>query len=285
MPELDPSTSKKLVKGRTLNAENYYSQSMSQAYMGSTQYKNFAGTPGSPGCEARALAELSGEWHEEPSQAMLIGSYIDSHFEGTLDVFKALHPDIFTKQGELMASFRYANEIINRIERDAYFMKFMSGEKQKIFTANMFGCDWKIKLDSYLPGVAIVDLKIMGELRKTFWNNGVAMSFIENWGYDIQAAIYQKVVEINTGDRLPFFIAGASKEKPEPDIEIIAIDDETLDKKLFEVEQAMHRINALKSGEELKDPVERCGQCDYCRNTKVLEKPIHYSDLTFFRGR
>ena len=67
----------------------------------------------------------------EKTTALLVGSYVDSHFEGTLDLFKAQNPEIFTKKGELKAEYRKAEEIINRIERDPLFMMFMSGEKQK----------------------------------------------------------------------------------------------------------------------------------------------------------
>ena len=73
------------------------------------------------------------------------------------------------------------------------------------------------------------------------------MDFIQYWGYDIQGAVYQEVVYRNTGKRLPFFIAAASKEK-ETDIELIWIDDEHLHEKLIEVEQNTPKILALKSG-------------------------------------
>ena len=101
------------------------------------------------------------------------------------------------------------------------------------------------------------------------------MDFIQYWGYDLQGAVYQEVVRQNTGKLLPFYIAAASKEK-ETDIEIIHIDDNHLKEKLYEVEQNIHKILALKSGEI--EPI-RCEQCDYCKHTKVLKAPIHYTQL------
>lgn len=44
------------------------------------------------------------------------------------------------------------------------------------------------------------------------------LDFIRFWGYDTQGAIYQETVRQNTGKRLPFYIAAASKE-PTTDIE------------------------------------------------------------------
>lgn len=259
-----------------LTSENYFNQDNQIKYLGSTQYKDFAGCLGMKGCEAQALAKIKGEWIEKQSTAMLVGSYVDAHFEGTLDIFKGKNPDLFTQKGELKADYKKAEYIIQRLERDPYFMQYMSGKKQVIMEAEFFGVKWKIKIDSYHEGKAIVDLKVMQSLSKANWTKDFGhVSFVEYWGYDIQGAIYQKVVELNTGNKLPFYIAGASKEN-EPDLGIIQIDQRTLDNALDVIEQNVPRIMQLKNGEIEPD---RCEQCDYCRFTKVLTEPIHYSDL------
>ena len=99
-------------------------------------------------------------------------------------------------------------------------------------TGELFGTKWKIKMDSYIPDIAIVDLKVMASITKLEWVRDIGyLDFVRYWGYDIQGAVYQEVVYRNTGKRLPFFIAAASKEK-ETDIELIWIDDEHLHEKL-----------------------------------------------------
>lgn len=259
-----------------LTAENYFSKEADQEYLSVSQYKNFMGSLGKVACEAEAMALLNGEWEMEKTTALMVGSYVDAHFEGSLDLFRAQNPSLFKKDGGLKAEYVKAEEIINRIERDELFMKYMSGEKQVIMTAEMFGANWKIKIDSYLEGKAIVDLKVMRELHKAEYTKDYGyMDFIQYWGYDIQGAVYQEVVYRHTGKRLPFFIAAASKEK-ETDIELIWIPDEHLREKLIEVEQNTPKILALKSGDV--EPI-RCGLCDYCKHTKVLTKPIHFSEL------
>ena len=83
-------------------------------------------------------------------------------------------------------------------------------------------------MDSYIPGVAIVDLKVMASLTKLEWVRDIGyLDFVRYWGYDIQGAIYQEVVYQNTGKRLPFYIAGISKEST-PNIEIIHVQDNYL---------------------------------------------------------
>ena len=74
-----------------LTKDNYYSSEENQEYMSVSQYKDFRK------CEAMALASLRGEWVRPQTTALLVGSYIDSWFEGTLEEFKAAHPEIYKK--------------------------------------------------------------------------------------------------------------------------------------------------------------------------------------------
>lgn len=261
-----------------LTAENYFSKEADMEYLSVSQYKKFCGCLGRTGCEAKALAELKGEWEDEKSTALLVGSYVDAHFEGTLDLFKAQNPEIFTQKGTLKAEYKRAEEVINRIERDPYFMAHMQGQKQVIMTFELFGVKWKIKIDSYFPDKLIVDLKTTKSIGDSFYVADYGhIDFIRNWGYDIQGAIYQKGVEIVTGKKLPFKIAAASKEEF-PDIDIIQVEQSLMDGALVEVEKNVPRIMALKKGEF--DPV-RCGKrdCNYCKHTKVLNHSIWSSEL------
>ena len=81
-----------------LTQENYYSKEANREYLSVSQYKDFCGTIGRVGCEEQALAKLNGYWEMEKTTALLVGSYVDSHFEGTLDLFKAQNPEIFNKK-------------------------------------------------------------------------------------------------------------------------------------------------------------------------------------------
>lgn len=259
-----------------LTNENYYSEEADKEYLSVSQYKDFMGSAAKIGCEAYAIAKLQREWVEEESTTLLVGSYVDSHFEGTLALFKAQHPEIFTKQGTLKAEYKKAEEMINRIERDEYFMKYLDGKKQVIMTGEIGGAKWKIKIDSFIENICIVDLKTAKSLRDlTYTKKEGSVGFIRAWGYDIQGTVYQEIVRQNTGKTLPFYIAGVSKESV-PDIEIIQIDDEWLSMTLKEVEKNIGRILELKKGEAT--PI-RCGICDYCKHTKVLNRPIHFIDL------
>jgi len=273
------STLKK--KQLQLTNNNYYSDKANQEYISVSQYKDFFGTLGYKGCEAQALAKIRGEYKEEPSTALLVGSYVDSYFEGTIEEFKNEHPEILKKDGTLKAEYIKADTMIERCKRDNKFMQYMSGKKQVIMTAELFGSMWKIKMDSYIEGKAIVDLKTVDDMYKaTYTKDSGKLNFIQARGYDFQLAIYQKVVEANTGKRLPCFIAAVDK-KDKPAIEIISLSQGELDGTLAGLEIGIKRIKLLKSGEVQPD---RCGHCDFCKDTKVIHKPISMSALLEIEG-
>jgi hypothetical protein len=253
-----------------LAKENYYNNDASFEYMGSTQYKSFAA------CEERTLAELRGEWKQKESNALLIGSFVDAHFEGTLDLFKAHHPEMFTQKGELKSDFRHAEYIISRIERDEMFMRYLSGEKQVIKTGIIEGVPFKIKIDVLHAGKCIVDLKIMKDFESQYKPEQGRLNFIEFWGYDIQGAIYQEIEYQNSGRRLPFYIAAATKE-PEPDLGIFEVPQHCLDAALEIVKGNVQHYHNLKQG--LYDP-DRCEKCDYCKFTKKLSRIVSMEELT-----
>lgn len=259
-----------------LTEENYYSRESNWDYMSVSQYKDFAGTYGKEACEASALAKINGEFVEEPGTPLLVGSYVDHYFEGTLDQFRMSHPALFKRDGNLKAEYLKAEEIIKRAERDELFMKYLSGEKQVIMAGEISGVPWKIKMDSYIPGVAIVDLKVMQSIKKIEYARDIGyLDFVQYWGYDIQGAVYQEVVRQNIGKRLPFYVAALSKEK-EPDLEIIHVTQSFLDDAMASVLQNLDSVITAKYGE--REP-KRCGKCDFCRRTKVLKRPVGIADL------
>lgn len=240
-----------------LDQNNYYSPEANQQYFSVSQYKDFMQ------CEAMALAKIRGEYKPEMTRAMLTGSFVDSYFEGTLDQFMKEHPAVFTRKQELRSEFRKANEIIARIRSDELFMKFMSGEKQRIMTFDLFGVPWKMKMDSYLPGICITDLKVVARFKS-----------LPFWRYDLQGAVYQAGVLMNTDELLPFYLAVATKERT-IDLDIFQIPDSTINMALSEIERNIQHYADVKQG--LVPPVY-CGKCDYCKSIKAA-RIRNYNEL------
>ena len=239
-----------------LTNENYYSPEANREYMSVSQYKQFQK------CEAAAMAQLKGEWEPPETPALMVGKYIDAWFEGTLDEFCRQHPEIFKKDGTLKADFVQAESIIQFVQKDPTFMRYMAGKKQIILTSEFFGTKWKIKIDSYHRD-KIVDLKVMRSMERI-----MGKSFVEHWGYDLQMAVYWKV----EGDDLATYLAVVTKQDP-PDKGIISIPKWRRVELLDEVERNMPRILAVKSG---RTPPQRCGMCEYCRLTNMITEPIDF---------
>ena len=245
----------------TLTNENYFEPASAMKYWSVSQFKAFNK------CEAAGLAEARGEYVREPSDALLIGSYVDAYFSGELDNFREKNADkMFTKKGELYSKFYQANTMIDAIENQPLMVEMLEGEKQVVMTSDLFGLPWKIKMDVYNEK-RIVDLKTVRDF-EDIWDPayGARRSWIEYWGYDIQGAVYQKVVEIVTGERLPFYIAAVTKERI-PDVDLLQIPQHILDAALGLVEAKIERFDLIKSGQV--EPI-RCGRCEYCRSTKKL---------------
>ena len=253
-----------------LTQRNYFSPKASMEYMSVSQYKAFQK------CPASALAEIKGRYKREKTPALLVGSYVDSYFEGTLPQFKAENPEIFKKDGSLKSEYIQAEEIIQRIQRDKLFMRYMSGRKQVIMTGEINGVKVKIKVDS-LHKDKIVDLKIMRDFQNVYVPEFGRQVWFEAWGYDIQGAVYQEIVRQNTGEKLPFYLAAATKEKV-TDLDIVHLDDEMLNNALIRFGQEVEYFDAIKKG--AVEPV-RCEKCDYCKETKVLKEPTEAEAFYF----
>ena len=249
-----------------LTAKHYFSKNSNRKYCGSTQFKSFMK------CSASALAELNDDHEREMTTALLVGSYVDAWFEGTLDAFKKEHPEVFKKDGSLKAEYLQAEEIIARVQRDELFMEFMSGRKQVIKTGYIEGIPFKIKIDSYHKGKMIVDLKVIRDFKPIYdEDEGCYLDFIRYWGYDIQAAIYQAV----EGNNLPFYICAVTKEKT-PDLKVIQIPQAWIDNAMEIIKHNVEMIDMIKHGEI---PPIRCEHCDYCKATKKLSRVISAEEL------
>lgn len=242
-----------------LNSSNYFSNEASQEYFSVSQYKSFCK------CEACALAEIRGETKTEPSNAMLVSSYVDAYFSNELETFKAENPRIFTNKGTLRSEFSKAEQIIKRIESDKFFSECLAGSSQTIMTGELFGYKWKIKVDS-LHDDKIVDLKCMRDFEDIYVDGQGRLPWYVAWGYDVQGAVYQEIVRQNTGKKLPFIIAAATKEAV-TDIDVIHLPDAMLEDALKIVEARIDRFAEIKEG--LTVPV-RCEKCNYCKETKVI---------------
>ena len=250
-----------------LTPDNYYSTEANMAYWSASAVKSFLS------CHAAGYAEMTGNWSRPDSDALLIGSYVDAALEGTLGLFIQAHPELFKRDGGLKAQYAKADEMVRRAMNDPVFCEFLRGEKQKILTGTLFGFPFKAKLDVYLPGERIVDVKTVKDLNAVYRPEQGKLDFATAWNWPLQMAIYQAL----EGHRLPCYLAVITKENS-PDIELVQIEQERMDAELAFLERKMPEFDAIKAG--VIEP-ERCGRCAFCRQTKKLSGS---TPLQFFDG-
>lgn len=243
----------------TITAANYYQD---KTRVTSSQVRSFLD------CPARTLAIWRDQYSITVTEPMMVGGYLDAMFEGTAARYCDEHPEMFRRDGQLRAAFTRVPELYKRAASDPFFMSFASGETQHIATGEIEGVPFKGKLD-FLQDDKIVDLKTTANLWRVFAPHlGRYASFAEARRYDIQAAVYQELIRQETGKRLPFYIAAITTE-PVPDLAVLEIPQQDLDDALELVRLNAPEFQALRIG--IGEP-ERCGHCDYCKETKKLNK-------------
>ena len=274
-----PALQKKLLP---INAANYYSREANWAYLSNSQFKAFAK------CEAAAMAELRGDYTPPQSKALLLGSFVDAYFSGEFNEFVAAHPEIRLSSGknagEFKEDFKKAFAACQRLDQEPLIKALLSGRHQVIKTGRIAGVPFKCKVDSLLSsdqvrricekfpevkklvpfgGQMIVDLKYLASLDPVWSDEAQChISFAQFWGYDIQGAIYQRLVR-----RFPPVVLTGITKETSPKIFAIYIPDADLQAAMDDVEARAPRYQAIKTG---RIAATRCGHCPYCRATEHL---------------
>jgi len=245
-----------------LTKSNYFTPEMSMKYMSSSQFKSFMK------CEACAMAEIRGEWRNEPTPAMLQGSFVDAYFEDNMEQFTAEHPEICKiNSTDLLKKYVDLYTIINVIKSDPVLLRHCTGEQQRIMTGNINGVPFKIMIDSLLEDMT-VDRKVMADF-KGKWVNGEYKEWWGVYGYDIQAFIYQYIRSQNDDGKIkPFVLAVVTKEK-QANKDLFVVGDDTLKNAGADIINLAPRYQAIKNGLILP---RYCGECDYCKSIKKLKE-------------
>lgn len=254
----------------------YYGNQSSWQYFSVSQVKDFQE------CEAAALAKLKQEWQpaSDPT-ALLVGNYVHSYFESAEahEIFKEKNSDkLFKKNGDLYKAFEVAEQMIKRVEREPLFKALWQGENEVPVTGELFGVDWKGKIDLLnIEKGYFVDLKTNAMFSKRIWSDkyGGYASFVEAYGYVLQLAIYETLLEQRYGKPFEGYIFAVSKQDP-PNVEAIQVSEFKKEFELNLMREQIDHIAQVKNG-EIKP--EMCGKCEYCRGHKQLNGFILSDEL------
>lgn len=257
------------------NDEIYYGKEACWRFMGVSQYKDFKR------CEAQALAKLKGEYEQGNITALLVGNYVHSYFEGPeahRDFLAENNDKLYKKNGELYRDYLVADKMIERLGREKLFNFLWQGQHEQVVTGELFGAQWKGKIDLLnIEKGYFIDLKTSADLKKRFWNleYGGWTSFVHEYGYGLQMAVYERLLEQQYGKKFTGYIFAVTKQDV-PDVAAIEIPEQLKAYELEMLSKNLERVEAVKNGQEKP---EMCGSCEYCREHKELTGFVSADEL------
>jgi hypothetical protein len=287
-----------------LTVQNYHSQESNWEYMSVHQFNNWME------CPARTKAELAGQWTQGDKQPFLIGGYIDcalltptdieawwrSHIAAMIEI--GLLSKAKETYGAKLSAMQQADAMIGRAMKLPAFMEKLEGDKQQIFTAELFGVKWRIMADSYdRKKNRLTDLKTSKSIKGLSWfdrdnifdylagTNGKKRwlgDFIDEYNYWRQMSVYRTVISLSENTALPdAYIAAISKEKlpaqsPEADeasqipVGIYHMaDNRAMREELAFIETVMPQVIGWKLG-YIDAP--HCDRCAFCASVRPIEE-------------
>lgn len=254
-----------------LTEDNYYSNDTNQRYQSVSLFKSFLN------CEEKTMAELTGKYQPDKNVTpLLVGNYLHSFFESPESHERFIQENealIKTKSGAFKAEYKLADKMIKTLADDEVFNMLYQGDKEVIIQGQIDNVDWIGKVDCLnLDKKYFIDLKTTKNIRELQWNaeQHKKVTFIENYNYYIQLAVYRELIYQTFGVWCRPMIIAVSKEAT-PDKQAFTFDDtdsyNKMQDALFQMKDLQPHIQAVKNG-EVKPT--RCEVCDYCRLTKQL---------------
>ena len=263
-----------------LLGKDYYSVDSARRYWSISQYKRFRE------CEARALAELEGEWEDQrDNTALLVGNMVHSYFESPEAHKKFMDENadaMISKagktKGQLKADFLVGQRMIERLEADSQFMDYYVGQKEVAVTGEIEGVEFKGKIDCLnVEKGYFVDIKTTkSDIDSMVWvqdeasGRNIQVRWFEAWGYVLQMAAYKKMLKEQSGKEITPVIYSVTQESTPDTRAIVFQSQEKLDYELSELSMLIKHLDDVKKGKEEAKP---CGHCEYCK-TKALSQRV-----------
>jgi len=279
------------VPGFTVTSENYYGHEAESRYLTNSQRKCFLE------CAARWMAKLTGAYVERTKDVYLYGQYVDVALTETPGVFLNFcyenQKRIKTAQGKKRAPFLYLDMAIETVRGEPLLMQYLSGQGQSLIVLEDFhGFPLKCKLDVLnLEQGFITDLKTAADVNKEMFSTKYMqrVTYIDEYEYWAQLAIYREAVWIKHTVDLPCYIIAVEKEPKDKEADICVnralyeLDDtDYMENEVRDALQTFKMMQKLK--EDCVDPSDlpRCETCSYCIKTKVITEPLKIKPKTRF---
>ena len=271
--------------------ENYFDPELRMPYMSVSQYKDFAGPEG---CEARALATVTGKWKPPKKAVFGVGHYVemsvtgDPAFPAYCEEHKA---EIYNKDGKKkLAEYVTADRCVERLRNCPEAMMFVAGshvEQQVPLVGEIEGVLWKGLADFVIECMkTVADLKAMKNFARD-WSlrmvNGekqwTKVPWYEVYRYPFQLWTYGKMLVQMRGwdeEEMRRVLVAVDKQMPCDLQPLCFLDQRRLDLYAEKFLIPLPRVQAIKRGDI--DPTYcRRNECAYCREHapfKMIEADV-----------
>ena len=254
-------------------------------------------------CSARAEAKRKGEFEEAKFKLpFAIGHYFESLLNNDsarvieTEEYKELMLNKADKSGNRKqnASAVLCHSMHERCSKNALFMRFNEGVNEQIFTGEIHGVLFRIKVDflnskggyftdkkstkANLKPIEIIDedgdtITVL-DFEEFDWKDGKKRPFYEHFDYIMQLAIYQEILRQNFDILLQPILNVASKVKPFR-YQTLFIDknDIRLSEKLDLLEEYISFVGTVRAGDTAPKRCEK-STCEYCNETYNPTLPI-----------
>lgn len=249
-----------------LTHDNYHSREANREYMSYSQFVSF------DHCEARALAELNGEYQVD-KDCYREGHLFEALLNGTESEFLAQNPDMISSQGptkgQLKSNYKRVVGAADAFKRQQLFMDCLKGCRQQVIATGIIGgVAFKGCIDYLADNLDSFDTKAMANFKKV-WSDADSsyLNWYYSYGFHYQASLYNELIRQQNGKTGTPHILAATKEEI-PDVAAIEFSRDRLNAALDIIKEFAPRYAAIKRGEI--EPTA-CGKCDYCKSRKVIK--------------
>jgi hypothetical protein len=259
-----------------LTRENYYGFDADLEYMSVSQYSGWQV------CQLSAYEKyVKGTHRVDPKTAYIEGNFIHTWFEGkeAFDEYlkiKEVAEDVFNKpkkatkdnpnpEPEMCARYKLILNACEKAKQDSFFMSWLDGEHEKIYTAEWLGIKWKIRCDVVNEQRKfIADIKGMATLGDSYGGKE-GEAFYERYNYWQRWAVYQKIAKLATGIDFRLVMPCLTKEESS-DRQVYEFDiQERLDYECRLIERGIEEIKRVKAD---GFGFTQCDTCDVCKENR-----------------
>jgi len=238
------------------------------------------------GCEYSALIKYAIKEKQPFSQTFAIGHLVEAEIfegeEGRENMLNKYGKNALKKDGSPYKWTEYSSRLAKSVTRHEKLRDLFRSEGSiyhQTMTFSLFGLMWRGEIDYLnLNKNTEIDLKTTKDFNSKSWNEETRkkdLTFIDEWNYHRQRALYQKGINENFGQIVQPRILAVNKTTES--VRMYKFDDqERLKHEISELFSITDRFKAIVDGDEKP---QQCQVCSHCVASEDVDTEILTSEF------